>query len=120
MANVHFKKHLIHQAIVQRTTPAQSSSGELIDSWATTGTIDCRYVEKAERIASESAGFPMLESHMLLCNSGEDVREEDRIVTITLKADDSSIDAGPFTIESVLKRNSTGAHHISLQLERVE
>ena len=120
MANVHFKRHLIHQAIVQRTTQSQSSSGELIDSWATAGTIDCRYVEKSERIASEAAGFPMLESHILLCNQGEDVREEDRIATITLKADSSSVDAGPFDVMAVLKRNSTGTHHISLQLERVE
>jgi hypothetical protein len=120
VANVHFKKHLIHQAIVQRTTQTQSSSGELIDAWAAVGTIDCRYVEKAERIASESAGFPMLESHILLCNSGEDVREEDHIATITLKADDSSVDAGPFSIMAVLKRNTGSAHHISLQLERVE
>ena len=57
---------------------------------------------------------------MLLCNQGEDVREEDRIVTITLKADDSSVDAGPFSIQAVLKRNTGSAHHISLQLERVE
>jgi len=120
MASIHFKKHLIHQAIVQRTTPAQSSSGELIDSWATAGTIDCRFVQKSERVADPSAGFPMLNSDMLLCNKGEDVIEEDRIVTITLKADDSGVDAGPFCISSVLGRNSTDAHHMSLQLERVE
>jgi len=120
MANVHFKKHLIHQAIVQRTTPAQSGSGELIDSWATAGTIDCRFVEKSERIANEAAGFPMLDSDMLLCNNGEDVQEEDRIATITLKADSSSVDTGPFSIQAVLKRNTGSAHHMSLQLERVE
>jgi hypothetical protein len=120
MASSHFKRHLIHRCIIERNTQTQSGSGELIDSWATAGTMDCRYVEKSERIALESVGFMMLEDHQLLCNAGEDVNEEDRITTITLKADDSSIDSGPFSIEEKLIRNTTGAHHISLRLERVE
>lgn len=120
MANVHFKRHLIHQAVVQRTTPSQSASGELIDSWAVAGTIDLRYVMKTMRIAVEGVGFQMVEQHLAVCNTGEDVKEEDRIATITLKSDGSSVDAGPFSIESVLNRNTDSAHHMSLELERVE
>ena len=120
MADVHFKKHLIHSAMIQRNTPATSSSGELIPSWADVGTIDCRYVEKSERIAAESAGFMMLESHLLLCNAGEDVQEDDQIVDILLRADDSVVDAGPFTVEALLRRSGTAAHHWSIRLERVE
>lgn len=120
MANIHFKKHLIHQCLVQRTTPVQSTSGELIDVWADVGTIDCRFVQKQEAFANESQGFMMMSKDMLLVNNGEDVIEEDRIITITFKSDGSSVDTGPFTVESFLGRNSTGAHHISLMLERVE
>jgi len=120
MAGIHFKNKLIHQAVVQRTTQSQATDGELIDSWASAGTIDVRFVHKSDRIADEGQGFPMVEDHMALCNAGEDVTEKDRLASITLKADGSSVDAGPFTIESLLRRNTRSAHHISLKLERVE
>ena len=120
MAGVHFTKKLIHQCTIQRTTPAQSSTGELIDSWANVGTVDCRYVQKNERIADASSGFPLLRSDMLLLNNGEDVIEEDRVINIVYKSDGSSVDAGPFSIESLLERNTGGAHHISIILERAE
>lgn len=120
MAGPHFKKHLIHTMAIQRTTQTQSASGELIDSWATVGTIDVRFVHKVHRIADEGQGYPMIEDHVALCNAGEDVIEEDRGTNIRFKVDGSLVDAGPFTIESLLKRNSTRSHHISLKLERVE
>ena len=120
MADTHFKRHLIHSATVQRNTPAASASGEMIDAWADVGTINCRYVEKSERIAAEGLGFMMLESHLLLCDEGEDVREEDQITDIQMRTDGSAVAAGPFSVEALLKRSGTAAHHWSLRLERVE
>lgn len=120
MAGTHFKKHLIHSAMVQRATWVASGSGELIPTWADVGEIDCRYVEKSERIAAEGVGFMMLESHMLLCNEGEDVQEDDQIIDIRVRTDDSVVNAGPFTVEALLKRSSTASHHWALKLERVE
>lgn len=121
MASTHFQKHLIHECTIQRNTPVRSASGEPIPDWADSDTeVSCRYVERSERIASEGIGFMMLEQHMLLLNAGEDVLEEDRITDIVFKSDSSSVDAGPFSVEAVLKRSSTAAHHISLRLERVE
>jgi hypothetical protein len=120
MANIHFKRNLIHQCTVQRNTASASGSGELVPSWTDGDTIDCRYVEKRERIASESAGFMMLEQHILLCNTGEDVLEEDRITDIVLKSDSSVVDAGPFTVEARLSRSSNAPHHVSFRLERIE
>jgi len=120
MASVHFKKHLIHSAMVQRNTPTTSTSGELIDDWTDVGEINCRYVEKSERIAAEGIGFMMLESHMLLCNEGEDVEEDDRVIDILWRTDDSVVNAGPFSVEALLKRSSTVAHHWMLKLEKVE
>ena len=120
MANIHFKKHLVHQATVQRATFARSGSGEPIPTWAVNGTINCRYVEKTERVADPALGLMMGESHILLCNQGEDVIEEDRITNIILRSDSSVVDVGPFAVEAVLKRTSTSPHHISLKLERVE
>jgi len=120
MASTHFKKHLIHSAKVQRNTLAASDSGELIPFWADVGTINCRYVERSERIAAEGVGFMMLESHLLLCNEGEDVQEDDQIVDVEMRTDGSAVAAGPFSVEALLKRSGTAAHHWSLRLEKVE
>jgi hypothetical protein len=115
-----FKKHLIHTAVIRRTTQTQNDIGELVDSWVTSGTIDCRYVQQSHRIADEAQGYPMVMDHTLLCNTGEDVTEEDQVANIRFAVDGTVVDAGPFTIESMLGRSSTAAHHISLKLERVE
>lgn len=120
MAGPHFKKKLIHRAVVQRSTPTRTASGEWVDAWSAVGTIDCRYVQRTDRFADEALGWTMLKSHLLLCNAGEDVEEDDRITSITFKVDGTSVDAGPFDIEGKLERNAGGAHHISLNLERVE
>lgn len=120
MADIHFKRQLLHQCTVQRRTDAQNTGGELIPTWTDVGDVNCRYVEKQERIADEPLGFPMLESPILLMDTGEDVQEEDRVVDIVFKSDGAAVDAGPFTIESVLRRNSNRRHHLSLKLERVE
>lgn len=121
MASIHFQKKLIHSCTIQRNTPAQSSSGELIDSWANLATgVDCRYVEKREAFANEAVGFQVSKRHMLLLNSGVDVKDEDRIITILLKSDSSTVDAGPFVVDAVLERNTGSAHHISLELEKIE
>ena len=120
MAGPRFKKHLIHTAAVRRVTLTQSASGAMIESWATAGTIDCRYVQQSHRIADEGAGYPMVADHLLLCNQGEDVVEEDIIANVRFKSSSALVDAGPFSVESFLQRNSTKAHHISIKLERVE
>lgn len=122
MAGIHFKKTLIHICTVQRTTPAQSSTGELIDSWADVGDVDCRYVQKKMDYAIESVSLQEELQHLMLMNNGEDVIEEDRIVDIVRKSDSVSVDTGPFTVESLLERNANMAsgHHVSLNLERIE
>jgi len=120
VAGPHFKKHLIHVASIRRTVLTQNAEGELINSWATSGTISCRYVQQAHRMADEAAGYPMVADHMLLCDTGEDVTEEDVVANIKFAVDGTVVDAGPFTIESLLGRNSTAAHHMSVKLQRVE
>jgi len=119
MADIHFNKNLIHTADVLRTTPAQSTSGELINSWTTAGAITCRLVQRNERIALESLSLQMQDVHRLLCDEDEDVTEEDRIANVTLTADSTSIDTGPFEIHEVLLRGNTGRHHLSLRLEKI-
>lgn len=118
MAGIHFKKKLIHTCTVQRNTPAQSGSGELIPSWADVGDVDCRYVQKTERIADAALGFPLIKVDLLLMNNGEDVQETDRITDIIFTNGGAVADAGPFFIEALLERNTREGHHISITLER--
>ncbi len=121
MAGIHFIKKLIHTCTVQRNTPVQSASGDLIPGWADVSTLTiCRFVEKQERIANEGLGFPTLEQPMLLFNNGVDIAEEDQIVDIAWLVDGAAVDAGPFRVDAVLDRNTGTAHHISLKLDRVE
>ena len=125
MAGPQFKRKLIHQCTVERNTPSQSTTGELTPSWAGIGTLDCRFVEKTERIANEAVGYPMLKTYLLLLadtetSLDEDVAVDDRVTDVVWKVDGSSVDAGPFAIESLLRRNTGGTHHYSLQLERVK
>lgn len=123
MADVHFKKTLIHTCTVQRATLAQSASGELIPTWANvTVGVRCRYVQKAMDKALESVSLEEKFEHIMLMNNGENVAEEDRIINILRYPAGTTVDAGPFTVESFLERNAdlpTG-HHISLGLERTE
>ena len=120
MAGPQFKRKLIHTAAVRRVTRTQNTSGELIESWATSGTIDVRYVQQAHRMADEGAGYPMVLNHLALCNTGEDVTEEDRLANIRFKSTSALVDAGPFEINAYLERNTGSAHHISLKLEKIE
>jgi len=120
MASIHFKRNLIHQATISRNTPTASTSGELIPDWGVNGTINCRYIQQSERIANESRGFMMLLSDLLLCNTDEDVAEDDRVTNIVLRSDDSVVNAGPFSIDAVLGRSGTSPHHMSLRLKKVE
>lgn len=127
MANALFRKHLIHICDVRRNSsepPPQSASGESIPDWSTEPAAltnqRCRFVAKTERIANESAGFLMHTGFLMLFDEGVDVRDSDVINNVRCYADNSAVDTGPFRIESVLKRRSTGPHHVSAQLERVE
>jgi len=123
MASIHFQKTLIHICTVQRSTPVQSSTGELIDSWADVGDVNCRYVQKEMDKALESASLQEKVKHLMLMNNGEDVDEADRIADIVRRSDGVTVvDAGSFTVEAFLERNAglASGHHISLTLERVE
>lgn len=121
MANIHFQKQLIHICNIERATITRSSSGAEIFTWAVSAADEpCRYVQRQERIAVEPRSFQMEQVNFILFNNGVDVNVADRIANIRMASDSSVIDAGPFEIEADLERNSTSAHHIRLNLERIE
>lgn len=120
MASVHFKKKLIHRCTIQRAVETRTASGAVKQTFGDEYTDrPCRYVQRTERQATEEQSFQRQLIHLLLFDYGEDVTAKDRISDITLAADGSSVNAGPFDIEHVLERNTGGHHHLSLELERV-
>lgn len=125
MGSTAFKKHLIHTCDIQKPTESRSTTGEITRTWAiATGgsAYPCRYVQEIEAISNESEGFAMKQRDMLLIDSAGSALavEEYRVKNIRYAAGSALVDAGPFSIEAVLGRNTTKAHHISLNLERIE
>jgi len=125
MTNPAFARHLIHSAVIRRNSaepPPVNAIGEPAPDWEdedAAGTIACRYVQKNERIASESAGFPLINIDMLLFDESEDVVETDLVTDITLTETGELIAEGPFRVVSLLTRNRRSAHHKSAIIERV-
>jgi hypothetical protein len=120
MASVHFRRTLIHQCTVQRSTESQTDTGQVSLAWSDVGVVNCRFVQKQERKADEPQAFVTWQGDLVLMNSGEDVLIEDRLTDIVFRRTGASVDAGPFDIEAVLERNTSAGHHLSLQVERVD
>ncbi len=120
-SSVHLKRHLIHTCVIERGSESFATyTGEPTLTYTSQGSFVCRYVEDQERIANESVGLPMLEAPFVMLINGVDIREEDRVRSITLTRSGSSVEVGPLTVEELYKRNSTGPHHIYAKLERIE
>ena len=120
-ASVHLRRHLIHNCVIERGSATRSTtSGEVAYVYTSQGSFDCRYVERNERIADEGAALQMMEETRLMLPNGTDIQEQDRVTDITLKSSGSAIEPGPMYVEELIKRNSTGPHHIWVKLERIE
>ena len=120
MASIHFRNLLLHTCTIERASNTQTTSGQLTPTWASTYTdVPCRFVAKVNRYAQENIGFMMRSDFMMLFNNGVDVLESDRCTNIRLK-DGTLVDADAYTVETLLKRNSTKPHHISVMLEKIE
>jgi len=71
-------------------------------------------------MAAEGVSAQMVQVDVLLLEYDADIAEEDRVSDVRLLSDDSLVDAGPFTVEARLLRNTKSAHHLSVVLERIE
>ncbi len=77
----------------------------------------CRFVEKEQRVAdSATAERPTITTYLLLFGPGRDVKVKDRVVNIVLQ--DGSTDAGPYTIDALLRRRGKATKHLSARLTK--
>lgn len=88
------------------------------DGWEAVATQQpCRLVVKDQRVGDGVfSERPVVTTYTMLFGAGADVLPGDRITTV-VQPDGAA--AGTYRIESVLKRRSHRAHHLSCRLEKI-
>lgn len=111
--------HFIHRCDVERFTSIgrDGLKAEQKDWRPWEVGMPCRFVEKEQRAADSAlAERPTITTYLLLFGARRDVKAKDRIVNIVLQ--DGAVDAGPYTIESILRRRGRATKHLSARLEK--
>jgi len=117
----HFNAILIHTCTIQRSTPATSTSGEPIPSWADVDTLVlCRYIQQRQSFPNEGLTAEHIRVDLVLLKAGTDIQEDDRISSIVLAADSTTVLSGPLTVTSVIRRNTTETNHLSVAVEAID
>jgi hypothetical protein len=111
---------LDHTCVIERFGGSALPTGEVLKTWTPGGTVDCRYIEEAERLANEVGGNQMWLQRRLLLPPGTDVASQDRITNIIDKLTQATLNTGPLEIRATLRRNSTLPRFMALELEQVE
>ena len=81
---------------------------------------ESRLVQKMERWASEGQSEEKLSTDLLLVKSTQDVEPGDKVTSFAWYAGGSAYSVGTYLVLNLLQRNTTAAHHVSLELEKVE
>jgi hypothetical protein len=114
--------HLIHTCDIERPEVYQDSYGEDKYRWPPDipthlSEQRCRLIIKAQRVADSAlAERPVITTYKLLLPAGTDVRQGDRITNV--EDEEEVVDAGPFSVDEVLKRRARAVRHITLRLEK--
>ena len=117
----HFKSVLIHTCTIQRATLSRSGSGESIETFADSSTSNrCRLVRQLERFAAENISRERQYTDLLLLQVGADIQEGDRVTNFCYYDTGAATGEGTYTVTAVKTRNAKTAHHISVELEKVE
>lgn len=116
----HFDAIFIHTCTVERATEVQSGSGEMELTYTTLATgVACRLVRKLERFAAEGSSKENIKSEMLLVKATSDVEAGDRVTAFAWTLTGNSYNVGTYEVLNRLQRNTTRAHHVSLELEQI-
>ena len=114
---------LIHTCTTRRASeasPARDAYGAESVTWANNLTLQpCRFVIDREAIAAPGLGELIRTVYRLVVRPGADIINADRITTIAT-ADGTSVTTDTFEVKQVLTRRSRRAHHITLELTKIE
>ena len=83
---------------IERTTPAQNSTGEVENTWTTVATVACGLISKRQQLVSPDKGEHYETVYQVVLPYGADIQKGDRLVDFTGML---SLD-GPIHISSVL------------------
>ena len=120
-----FTAHLIHRCTITPQTVSRSARGAISKSGGTAVTdVHCRYVfpprSRSQFEPMTEVGQQVQTDASLLLKSDATIDTESVVSAITLAADGSSVDVGPFDVVTVSPRNRRTAHHIAAGLKKVE
>lgn len=115
---------LRHRCIIERDRAPYAPDAQrnhVADYQAIASDVPCRLVAKTQRVPDGVlAESPVITTYVLLLSARQDIHggKVDRITHVTDHGG-NLVDAGPFTVEQVLRRSGgVGASHISISLER--
>lgn len=113
-----FKSLLIHNCEIAAPVTARDG-GELEVTYPNSITVRCRYVPQTEHWSQESNSRIVTREHMLMLETGATIDRRYQVSNITLRYDDSVVDAGPFVVTEVLNMGGRlELHHIEATMER--
>ena len=122
MSDIH--RHFVDLCDIERATPVIDSYGEPIEegNFSTIiSDLECRLVEKSERVADVQRGAIQVKFYLLLVPLGTAVLPSDRVVNIRLGNQSGTTLDDNFLIEQVLTRRiKSRDNHVSLSLERIK
>ena len=120
-----FARHLIHDCTIDTFTVSQDSLGGITKALASSQTdIACRLIVTGQFEPVAYMGQLVQTDAKLLLplvtgTVPVSIATSNEIKDIVLSSDDSSIDAGPFEVTSVLLRSRREAHHRAITLKKV-
>ncbi len=108
--------HLIHTCTISRRTASGSDAhGNTTYTYTDATNVPCRYVEKRERVWTETEGARIERSILLMLPPSQEVAEGDIVSAVTLE--DGSTLEKRYRVRSVLQRRGRAASHRSVSLE---
>lgn len=114
---------LIHTCTTRRYSdadPARDAYGAESKTPTNNLTLEpCRFVINREAIAAPGLGELIRTVYQLVVRAGTDIINADEITTIATR-DGTSVTTDTFKVKEVLTRRSRRAHHITLELTKIE
>ena len=118
-----FSHHYTHTCTIVSYTVGQSARGAQTKTASGTQTlVKCRFVHPKQ---PDSEPLPELGQMIrtdayLFLNPSISVDTEAEISNVRWKSDGALVDAGPFEVIEVAKRNRRNYHHMRLRLKKLE
>ena len=120
-----FQRHLIHDCTIDTFSFSQDALGGITKAVSSSQTdVSCRLIVTGQfEPVSYMGQMVQTDAKLLLPlltgTVAVSIATADEIKNIVLSSDDSSVDAGPFEVTSIMTRNRREKHHRAVTLKKV-